>query len=92
MPLLNFQLCVSIAAVIIAGTVQSIPIRRVARASSSAVHASDSIVKISNSTLEYFINIYSNSTGLVPLWLGANNLTNENFLKIKVSYFAYAHA
>lgn len=83
MSLFGFQLYVYMI-ILIVGTVQSIPIRRVARASSSAAHSADSTVKMSNSTLQYLTRTSTNSTGLVSLWLEANSLASESLLKTEV--------
>ena len=76
-----------IAAIILIGmvSVQSLPVQRMTRSSSSASSADDLPIVIAPKIRLNLVNTADNSRGLFPVWWNASSLAEEDILKAQVS-------
>ena len=73
--------------------VQSMPVQRMTRGSSSASSATDPHVVFSNETYSILTDRSTNNPrGLLSVWLEATNLAKENILKAQVSLLSLVRA
>ena len=90
----NLKYLIAVTVLIGMASVQSLPIQRMTRSSSSESSANDSPIIIARSIRKNLIDgTINKSRGLLPMWGSAIYLAEEDILKAQVSWLIlYAHA